>query len=426
MSESPSPINSRDASGLPVEASLDAAERSLADALRVSFLILKLAMLLLVVLYLLSGFFNVREQEMAVRLRFGRIVGERGEQVLSPGGPYFSWPYPFEQVVTVPSSPQQLDLNTSFWYETDVSHAGVSASDLQSLVGPLNPEKDGSLLTGDAEVVHARWSVIYTVDDPIGYLTRVRDGGFAERLIRVVTEQSVVNAVAQMTADRLIRSQDVSVARLRAQELLDALGSGIRITSLTVKDPVYPLPVRVAVQEVLNAESVRARLIEEAQEQWGRILVGAAGEAFEPLLTLVESYELASQSGIDGERLVVLEERLDRCFSGLGIGLDGGVIPIGGEVAQLIHDAKTYRTEVISRIRGEADYFNRLLPEYRANPRIVRSRLWEDAKERILTGDVETMYLPRGQAYLELNRDPRVQQERERQKLLEEDPSHSR
>ena len=72
---------------------------------------------------------------------------------------------------------------------------------------------------------------------------------------------------------------------------------------------------------------------------------------------------------------------------------------------------------------SDAEYFSSLLPEYRRNPRIVRSRLWQDAKERILTGDIETMYLPRGQVYLDLNRDPKVQQDRERKRLIEEEQS---
>ena len=95
---------------------LDAAHQSLADALRVSFWVLKFAMLLLVVVYLFSGVFNVREQEIAIRLRFGQIVGAPGQQVLEPGGPYFSWPFPFEQIVIIPASPQQIELNREFWY----------------------------------------------------------------------------------------------------------------------------------------------------------------------------------------------------------------------------------------------------------------------------------------------------------------------
>ena len=96
---------------------------------------------------------------------------------------------------------------------------------------------------------------------------------------------------------------------------------------------------------------------------------------------------------------------------------------IGGEVAELIHEARTYRTQVQAQVRGEAEYFNSLLVQYRKNPQIVLNRLWQDTKEVILTGDIETIYLPKGQAYLELNRDPKVRKERQRQRLMQDDPA---
>lgn len=392
----------------------DPAQQSLADALRVSFWVLKLIMALLVASYLWSGVFNVSEQEHAVRLRFGRIVGPPGEQVLGPGGPYFSWPYPFEQVVVIPASPQQIELAREFWYSTDQSGAG------QPQAGPLNPEKDGSLLTGDAEVVHARWSVTYVVEDPIAYLTRVKDSATAGRVVRVAVEQGVVGAVAGLTADELIRSQNLSAARQRAQAVLDDLHTGLSITTLAVKEPTFPMSVQAAVQEALNSEGVKAKLIEQAHEQWVRTLVQAAGEAYEPLLDLIEQYEAARLSG-DEARVREVEAVIDRVFSELTIEVDGRPVTIGGAVAEAIHQAKGYRTEVVAQTRSEAEYFNSLLPQYRKNPRILASRLWQDARQRILTGDVETMYLPAGQTYLEINRDPRVRQEREKRRLSEEE-----
>ncbi len=398
---------------------LDPAQRSLADALHVSFWVLKLVMLLLVVLYLFSGVFNVSEHEKAVRLRFGRIVGGTGRQVLDPGGPYFSLPFPFEQIVTVPTAPRQIELDRVFWYETNADGGLASSSD-GGKAGPLDPRKDGSLLTGDTEIIHARWSVTYVVDDPISYLARVKSTAVAERMVRTATQQGVVYAVAGLTADQLLRSQDVSAARRRAQEVLDSLESGIKVISLSVRHPTFPLSVQPAVQAVLNAESVRAKLIEEAQEQWGRMLIGAAGEGADPLLGLIEEYETASLSN-DAQRLDELEHRFDTAFLGLEIESGGRVIGIGGEVARMMHEAMTYRTEVVAAVRNEADYFNSLLPQYRENPHIVRSRLWQDARQRILSGDVETMYLPRGQAYLDINRDPKVRQNREKKRLIRED-----
>lgn len=397
----------------------DAAHQSLADALRVSFWVLKSAMLILVVLYLFSGVFNVREQEIAVRLRFGRIVGAPGQQVLDPGGPYFSWPFPFEQIVIIPASPQQVELNREFWYGLAPADHSTSA-ELQGKAGPLDPKKDGSLLTGDAEIVHCRWTVAYAVKDPIRYLSYVKDTASAQRLVRAVTQQAVVFTVAQLTTDQLIRSQNVNLAKTRAQQVLDGLDSGIEVLSLSVKDPAYPLSVRPAVQAVLNAENVKARLIEEAQEQWGSILVKTAGEAYLPLLEWIDEYEIASQ--LDGvERAAELDKQLDEMFENLAVESDGRSMKMGGVVAEMAHDAQTYRVEVVARVRSDAEYFSSLLPQYRRNPRIVRNRLWQDAKERILTGNIETMYLPRGQVYLDLNRDPKVRQERERKRLIQEE-----
>ncbi len=401
---------------------LDAAEQSLADALRVSFWALKLAMLVLLVLYLFSGVFNVREQEKAVRLRFGRIVGSPGQQVLAPGGPYFSLPYPLEQVVTVPTAPKQIELDTAFWYQTAHAKQGMTDREAEGKAGPLDPEKDGSLLTGDAEVIHARWSVTYAVHDPIAYLTHVKDALTAQRLVRMATEQAVVEAAAGMTTDRLIRSQGNDQAKRRAQAVLDAMGTGIRVTSLSVKQPSYPLPVRASVRAVLTAETIRAKRIGEAQQRWNQTLVETAGEAHGPLLALIESYELARQAE-DTQRAEALERELDRSFSQLRVVFEGAKVPIGGAVAEQILDAQTYRTEVVARVRNEADYFSSLLPQYRKNPRVVLNRLWQDAREKILTGDIETLYLPSGQAHLELNRDPKIQQAREHQKLIADQPS---
>ena len=55
---------------------LDAAQQSLADALRTSFSLLKWVMLVLLVIYLFSGWFSVDAQHRAVRLRFGQIVNQ--------------------------------------------------------------------------------------------------------------------------------------------------------------------------------------------------------------------------------------------------------------------------------------------------------------------------------------------------------------
>ena len=58
-----------------IEAPLDPANQSLAEALRTTFRILKFFMVVLVVLFLASGAIVVDQNEQAVVFRFGRPVG---------------------------------------------------------------------------------------------------------------------------------------------------------------------------------------------------------------------------------------------------------------------------------------------------------------------------------------------------------------
>jgi len=77
---------------------LDPAQQSLAEALRVSFGILKAALVLALVAYAFSGTFSVGSNEVALRLRFGDYVGGPGQRVLERGT-YLAAPFPLEQVV---------------------------------------------------------------------------------------------------------------------------------------------------------------------------------------------------------------------------------------------------------------------------------------------------------------------------------------
>ena len=87
---------------------LDPAQ-SLAEALRVSFTILKLAMLVLLIAYAFSGTFSVGSNEVALRLRFGDYVGSPGNRVLERGT-YFAAPFPIEQIVKVDTRPTAVSL----------------------------------------------------------------------------------------------------------------------------------------------------------------------------------------------------------------------------------------------------------------------------------------------------------------------------
>jgi regulator of protease activity HflC (stomatin/prohibitin superfamily) len=196
------------------------------------------------------------------------------------------------------------------------------------------------------------------------------------------------------------------------QDRLDAMRCGLVIDQLTLDQVSAPVSVAGSFDAVTVAESDRARQIVGARQNRARILGETAGEASDKLIGLLAAYE-ESVTREDRPEAARLETLFDEGFGNLTI--DG--LAIGGQVAQIINNAKSYRTQVVETVGAEAQAFRQLMPQYRQNPRLVLSKLWEDARETILTGDVETFYTVPGQLELQLNRDPELQKERQQEQL---------
>lgn len=403
------------------EAEFDPAGRSLASALQASFAILKLAMIAVLVLFALSGAFNVKEGSVAVRLRFGRIAGEPGSEVLAPGGPYFALPRPIDEVLFVPTSARQVALNDEFWFAVPEADAAKKIDELRYTGKGLAPEVDGSLLTGDRNIVHAKWTLTWKVraSDAAQFVQCVGASPDAaqmmragEALVRTAAQRAVVHLAAESGADDLLVS-GFSNARVQGtiQDALDRMRAGIDVTDVTQAEATPPLAVRAAFKEVTNAQSEKAKSIEDARRDATRILLDAAGTAHEGLDRAIEGYEAARRRG-DAKAIQIAETALFERF----------VAPdVSGQAAQTLSGARTYRTRTVSQLRAEADEFQRQLPRYEENPSLFRELRLQELYKEILGGDVEKFYLPAGASvYLESNRDPRIRKERERQKYRAE------
>jgi regulator of protease activity HflC (stomatin/prohibitin superfamily) len=278
---------------------------------------------------------------------------------------------------------------------------------------PLDPVRDGSLVTGDLNIAHARWTVTYRVTDPVAYVTSVGDTILAERLVRSAMQQGIVQAMAQHPADDLLKGVvNREVATGIAQRTLTDMATGLTIDQLTLDKVSAPLSVVGSFDAVTTAETDRTQRILAAQQDRARILGETAGEGSEKLVAVLDRFERAAEAGTP-EEVATAEREIDLVLGDLEV--EG--VSIGGDVAQVVNAAKTYRTQVVERVKGDRETFERLLPQYEKNPRIILSRLWEDARERILTGDVETFYTVPGQLELQLDRDPVIQKERQQEQI---------
>jgi len=391
----------------------DPAQRALAEALRLCFAALRLLMVVLLVIYCFSGLFSVGSNEVALRLRCGGYVGRPGERVLERGT-YLAAPFPIEQVITVDTRPQSLTLDREFWYDRSRGEQGRTQAEMRrARSGPLDPTRDGSLLTGDLNIVHARWTVTYRVADPEQYLTNVGDPALARDVVRCATAQGIVHTVARLAAADLLKAAvDRDAAAAIARERLASMATGLTIDQLTLDEVAAPASVIDSFEAVTTAESDRSQRIVAAQQERARILGELAGEASGKLATLIDDYERASDAGRTADAEAV-SRRIDQAIEALEV--DG--TPIGGEVATRINAAKTHRSRVVENVRADREQFERLLPEYEQHRRLVRSRLAEECRERIFTGDVETFYTAPGRMELQLNRDPELQKRRQQEQL---------
>src|SRR6188472_4294854 len=85
---------------IPERAQEDAGSAALSEALRSSFAIVKVLMILLVIAFFASGIFTVGSQQKAIILRFGKPVGTGPDQLLGPGL-HWSFPSPIDEIVRI-------------------------------------------------------------------------------------------------------------------------------------------------------------------------------------------------------------------------------------------------------------------------------------------------------------------------------------
>ena len=412
----------------PEPSAADPAQQSLADALRVSFGLLKVVMIVLLVAYLFSGVYQVPEQEAAVVTRFGQIVGDTREAQVKEPGWYIGLPFPIDTVIKVPTNERTIDLSQAFVYASTEAEQAQRPEDRQGR--PLNPELDGSLITGDANIVHARFTTTYVVADPAAYVKNLADLGAADELVRGVVEQGIVHAVAAVSADDVIGGRfGVDRAKTTAQQVLNELDSGLEINSISINLPEMPLSVRDAYGLVSGADARRATLINDANKERTRLLGEAAGKAAlpdrtgeGPLVSLIKEYELATAAE-DAEELERLDRELSEAFRELAIQQDDTTYDIGGEAARIINEALIQKTQLVEQIKAEAQTVRQLSAAYDRDPALFKDLMWQSAAREIFTddADIELWYVKPGSAvYIEMNRDPAITRARETTRLQAE------
>ncbi len=360
MSDPKDPLSPRPASPAPAPESLppasrdDSSAQALSDALRSSFFIIKILMVVLVVVFLGSGFFTVQPQEKAIILRFGKPVGTDESALLGPG-PHWAFPYPIDEVVHIPVGEVQTLSSTVGWYDT--TPAMEAAKNEPPPGRTLNPITEGYVLTGDGSIVHARATLRYRIAEPgLRYVFELAN---ASNLVQNALNNALNFAAVQSTVEV---TRDITPFREKVTQRLDQLIAeqklDIAVDQLSA-EVIAPRQLTADFERVLDAEVKKSSALSDAR-----------------------SYETKtmSQAKADSQARV--------------------------------NTAEAERKGMVEQVAAEAKRFTDLLPEYRKNPQLFMDLLYAQGLEAVFTNVTEKMMIqerldgkPR-ELRLLLNREP--------------------
>lgn len=429
--------------------SLEAANKSLADALRITYRLLQFVIVALVVLFLFSGFQQVNQAETGIRVDLGRIKGER----LEPGF-QFSWPYPIGEIIKVQRGSQTVEIDESFWPNLTAEERRRPVSELGFGNGTLTPGRDGSLITADKNLVHAQFTVVYDRANPIEFVrnitTNIRNDGspdFEKAIVRAAVERAAISVIATVNIEDLLkrgsgadasgrRENSVeSLVRARAQDSLDSIDSGLQISQVLLRAAIPPLRVRREFDKVQSAQAEAAKQREQALGDRSKRLNEVAGSAHAPLLDLIDRYEAALELGdaaaAEGH-LAQINGILDGSADGAAVTVDGVSyegVRLSGEVASMMSEARQFRSTVVQRAQRQSETFSAKLAQYRANPSVFVTSEWADFFRSFLGArSVEVFWAPAGLDSFEMviNSDPEIARQQERDRFARDVDQNTR
>jgi membrane protease subunit HflK len=224
----------------------------------------------------------------------------------------------------------------------------VSQLEIETLASPawaggdtLDPVEVGYAMTGDQNVVHVAMTARYRVRNPADWAFY---GPKAEDILRVEVTAAMVRSLGETGVDRVLaegRKDLIASATRRAQAGLDAAHSGLALVSL----------------ELTNLAPPRA---------------------------LARAFDAVQSAYIETET---------KKKDALAFAQD--VVPRGhAEADAAVQAARADAAAAQARARGDADAFRALERQYRANPLVVRERLYRDAVEKAIGGAKEVRWMP--------------------------------
>ncbi len=243
---------------------------------------------IIVIIWLISGFYIVSPDEQGVVLRFGKYVSTTNP------GPHFHIPYPFETVYT-PKVTEVKRLEVGFRMISPGPPARY-----------IDVPKEAFMLTGDENIVGIDFIVQYKIRSAKDYLFNVKD---VEGTLRDIAEASMRAVIGTHHIDEVLTSGKFIIqkeTKEMMQEISDLYNMGVLILNVQLQDVQPPDEVIAAFKDVASAREDKSKLINQAEGYRNDIIPKARGLA-EKIIKEAEAYREQRIKRATGETSRFLE-----------------------------------------------------------------------------------------------------------------------
>ena len=245
-----------------------------------------LAILALIVLalWLGSGFYRVQPDEEGVVLRFGAF-----DRTAAPGLNYHI-PWPVESVET----PRVTTENLVF--------IGFRSGDAASVRGPVGRDvvEESLMLTGDENIIDIDFVVRWRIRDAGDFLFNTRN---PENTIKSAAESMMREVIGRTPIQPALteaRGQIEDQVRAGTQAIMDQYKAGVAITQVQLQKVDPPAAVIEAFRDVQRAAADRERQRNEAEAYRNDIIPRARGEA-ERMIQEAQGFRDSQEARAKGE-----------------------------------------------------------------------------------------------------------------------------
>ena len=242
--------------------------------------------LIIVAIWLFTGFYRVATDEEGVVLTFGSWNGET-----KVSGLHYHLPGPIQSVLT-PKVTQIRRLEVGF--RSGVEQSGRPGGSLRDV------DEESLMLTGDENIVDIDFVVQWRIRNAGEYLFNIQN---PEITVKAAAESAMREVVGQTPIQRVLAEGRIQVeqnSQVLMQQILDDYGAGIAITEVKLQKVDPPGAVIDSFRDVQRARADLERQRNEAEAYANDIIPRARGEA-EQMRQEAEGYKEQVVRTAEGE-----------------------------------------------------------------------------------------------------------------------------